>query len=694
MSPCLNLLAVSLPTWFSSYAHWWIAGVIVIGGMLVFGMNELSRLQFRRVWAISDVCFSESLRRRVLWVTPFAILGVIAVSLLQHPVDEQEAIRQTIKFCLFASGTLVTITAIILACTNLPREIENRVIYTIVTKPTTRLEIVLGKVVGFIRLSGLIVAIMGIFTFAYLEWQNVQLSRQVAARLKTETDAGQRGVLQGYKDAGLLNTQSLEASTDLQVYSHFPSLTGTQIAVGGQTYWYAVPFSLSRQDQALLEAAAEEPPRAAVYVINTLPLKRNVPTKDERSQIESRNLPTEGSVFGPSMPGAKKADTKPKPQITVSIVNENHLPLVIAKDIGDGKATDAPPVANPDGTYTIATPLAPEAIRQILDQPTFLVSVVPETPSVDYVISPTPTVLGVFGADHSQHVIRASGAPRFGSHPGRYGMQIAGGPNGSGTVAAFRFENVSIPADHPAAYAFRFRGGIQRGGDYDAGEAWSKVFLTVLNRNIGKKTVPPIEFHPETNRDIEVPVPAEYLEGGNFDVYVQGGDIGQWVGVTHASVQLISAEHNFAVNLVKSLFILWLFSILVVIIAIFTSTFLSWPIAVVLTLGILLGHWGVDQLGDALNPGVGRSVAQDLGFGRDAAKSVVVSTSVDALAKLASAVSTVLPDLSKFPVMDDITRGVSIPARHVMDSLTVLAYYGLPMLVLSFIILKKKEVAP
>ena len=38
-------------------------------------------------------------------------------------------------------------------------------------------------------------------------------------------------------------------------------------------------------------------------------------------------------------------------------------------------------------------------------------------------------------------------------------------------------------------------------------------------------------------------------------------------------------------------------------VAIFASTFLSWPIAVVLTLVILLGHWGVAQLGDATAPG-------------------------------------------------------------------------------------------
>src|SRR5207253_2322463 len=104
---------------------------------------------------------------------------------LQRPLDEQDAIRQTIKFCLFATGLLVAMTTIILACTNLPREIENRVIYTVVTKPTTRLEIVLGKVVGFARVSLAILLIMGVFTYAYLQVRAWNMQRFIAERLET-----------------------------------------------------------------------------------------------------------------------------------------------------------------------------------------------------------------------------------------------------------------------------------------------------------------------------------------------------------------------------------------------------------------------------------------------------------------------------------------------------------------------------
>src|SRR2546421_11278480 len=181
LSLAMNLLAADQGA--SDFTVWMVAGLIVLLGLGIFGWKDLSQLKWRRLWAISSVSFRESLRRRVLWVTPLAILGVIVVSQLQHPNDELDAIRQTTKFCLFASGLLVVVTGVILACTNLPREIDNRVIYTIVTKPTTRLEIVIGKVLGFARVSAAILLMMGLFTFGYLELRAWRLEKQVEERL-------------------------------------------------------------------------------------------------------------------------------------------------------------------------------------------------------------------------------------------------------------------------------------------------------------------------------------------------------------------------------------------------------------------------------------------------------------------------------------------------------------------------------
>src|SRR4051812_28962352 len=173
------MIGMAFPSFAQAHIQWIVCGLIVVLGLLVFGLFDVVRLSWRRIWAISSVCFAESYRRRVLLITPLAIVGVFIVSQLIKPLDEADAIRQTIKFCLFTTGLIITITAIILACTNLPKEIESRVVYTIVTKPVTRLEIVLGKIIGFARVSALILVIMGAFTFIYLHVRAWQFSRAI-----------------------------------------------------------------------------------------------------------------------------------------------------------------------------------------------------------------------------------------------------------------------------------------------------------------------------------------------------------------------------------------------------------------------------------------------------------------------------------------------------------------------------------
>src|SRR4051812_45517442 len=69
-------------------AHFgWIAIILIVIGFVAVGIPDLLRLSPRRLWAISSVGFRESIRRRVLWVTPLAMLGIIAVTQLSHPVD-------------------------------------------------------------------------------------------------------------------------------------------------------------------------------------------------------------------------------------------------------------------------------------------------------------------------------------------------------------------------------------------------------------------------------------------------------------------------------------------------------------------------------------------------------------------------------------------------------------------------------
>jgi hypothetical protein len=165
----------------------------------------------------------------------------------------------------------------------------------------------------------------------------------------------------------------------------------------------------------------------------------------------------------------------------------------------------------------------------------------------------------------------------------------------------------------------------------------------------------------------------------------------RWLGVQKSSVMLATATTWFPFNLAKSLFVLWLMSILVTSIAIFCSTFLSWPIAVVLTLVMLLGRWGVDQIGDVGAPGLG---AQITGQTEDPTKARLVRGAADFLSQVLAVISVFLPDISSFEATTDIERGISMPMERLITAGTALAAYGLPMVMLAYLFLKRKEVAP
>ena len=188
-------------------------------------------------------------------------------------------------------------------------------------------------------------------------------------------------------------------------------------------------------------------------------------------------------------------------------------------------------------------------------------------------------------------------------------------------------------------------------------------------------------------------LPASSVVGGNFDVIVTCPTPEQWINLTPTSLAIVRSQTLFEWNLLKSLTILWLLTVLVITIAIFTSTFLSWPIAVILTIVIMLGRWGVTEVGDAANAGLGRQFVTDFGV-RDPVQAQTLSSTIEQLNKLLLVVSNVLPDIDQFSATDDIDHGVSISIDRLTNALAVVLGFGVPLSVLAYVFLKHKEVAP
>lgn len=709
-----------------------IVAAVVTVGILILSLRDVTSFRLARVRAIAGVCFTEAIRRRVLWITPLAILGVLAITQLTRPLDAQDAIRQTTRYCVFATGLVVVLTSILLACANLPKEIESRVIFTIITKPTTRLEIVLGKVIGFASVSAVILLIMGVFTVVYLQARSWSLEGQIKATLaRTDLPEGmERSRLQRYADQGLLGTKAIRWPDDMQVYAKEPSPDGTRWASGSSQSFIAIPFALSEQEKADILKAVNNGGGPLFSFQFRIDLRRQI-GKDEQHELESGNHPLgEQDTFGPAMPTSRPA--LPIPRISVLARAQRDGKVLGAAEFSGDKPVPAVRDRGwiPGGIRQFMVPITSGAIlEEFLNAGRFNLEVTAVTPGIEIGVTqspaslvvldidkegnrpPTPAVIVPSSDTETVQPARADLAghrgrpeppgPRFYSRFGRLGMQVMGRPpeEGDGIVAVYTFRNVGDVGAVDGKVSLQTKISIERAGDLDADKYNASVAeITVRNVKTGY-VAPPILIEPDTNRLIDIRVPEAAVQGGSFDVMIRGRTPGQSLGVhgltaTVPSIALVEAEQLFATNLAKGLFMLWLLSTLVIAISVFCSTFLSWPIAVILTVLLLMGRWGVNQLGESLNPGASRGITQDLFRTKDATKTQAVTDSLEALSTVLRTVAPVLPDVDRFPVMEDLNRGVSIPAWTVLRALLELVVYGVPLVLLTYVVLRNKEVAP
>ncbi len=700
-----TLLAALNTDWLLDHASQLIVGVIVALAIL-FGANDLVRFSVKRIWAISSVCFSESIRRRILWITPLAIIGVMVISQLQRPLDEQDAIRQTTKFCLFTTGLVVVIVAILLASTSLPKEIENRVIFTIVTKPTTRLEIVLGKTLGFARVSAAILLIMGVFTVAYLKVRAWNLERDIALRLETgAVDQISRTSLEHYKTAGLLNAKTFAFASDLQFYPVLPEAGALRRSAGfggeGQIH---IPFDLDPQMFKDLND-----PNIGFHIAVAVRLGCEV-IPGSKAATKPATQPNTPGLFGPS---PLLSSTQPSqqaesgiPTAAIGILDADEIVLANDQELG---ATRSFPL-EPNKITTFGTEFKPEAINKLAavarspGSRRVYLSIAGSDPNYTYSVDNDPVKLAIVteAADGRHTTILnpaadpfnngAPSTPVFRGGYSRYG-QVLSGTVKPGPVAVYRFRK-ALPTDGLDHVNFEIRLGIERSGTENADEKDTITHVSMQIRNLTSgKLSEAVTYQPETNRNGYFNFPVSAVEGGEFELILRCTSPQHQIGIRQGGLAMVVTQGNFYFNLFKSLTIFWLLSVLVVSSAIFCSTFLSWPIAVVLCVVVLLGHWGVEQLGDATKPGLGGAVATDFGF-RDARQVRVISGTVETLSKLLNTISRVLPDISQFPATEDIERGISIPHEKLWDACKESLSYGLPMLLLGYVVFKNKEVAP
>lgn len=146
--------------------------VDVFSGVLDFFV-QIIHISPSRIWSLSVLTIRESLRQKILFVfIIFAVLFMFAGWFLAGAADRPDLqVQSYIDFVLKAISWLVIPIMLLLACWSLPEDIRLRTIHTVVTKPVYRIEIVMGRMLGFTVLGTAILLVMGGVGYVWINRQ-------------------------------------------------------------------------------------------------------------------------------------------------------------------------------------------------------------------------------------------------------------------------------------------------------------------------------------------------------------------------------------------------------------------------------------------------------------------------------------------------------------------------------------------
>jgi hypothetical protein len=125
------------------------------------------RVIFRRIWAIARVSIKEAWSRGLVWVCLIIpLIYLYADWYISGKAEDQLRIRIGIAY--FSMSVLFVLQAALLGAFSIPADIRSQNIFTVVTKPVERYEIVLGRFVGYGLLIFAEVVVLTLVSYVYV----------------------------------------------------------------------------------------------------------------------------------------------------------------------------------------------------------------------------------------------------------------------------------------------------------------------------------------------------------------------------------------------------------------------------------------------------------------------------------------------------------------------------------------------
>ncbi|MFK7818873.1 MAG: ABC transporter permease, partial [Planctomycetaceae bacterium] len=156
-------------------------GIELFGTAVVTSLKDLAGISLKRSLAIARLTFKEAIRRKALLVfVVFCIVFMFAGWFLASGGEKpQLQVKLYVSFVLTSISWLLLVVMLLLSCWGIPEDIRLRSLHTVVTKPTRRIEIVMGRIIGFSSIGVLVLAVMSVAGYIWINRQLTPAQKEV-----------------------------------------------------------------------------------------------------------------------------------------------------------------------------------------------------------------------------------------------------------------------------------------------------------------------------------------------------------------------------------------------------------------------------------------------------------------------------------------------------------------------------------
>ena len=197
----------------------------------------------------------------------------------------------------------------------------------------------------------------------------------------------------------------------------------------------------------------------------------------------------------------------------------------------------------------------------------------------------------------------------------------------------------------------------------------------------------------------------DFVADGEVEIWLHCLDRGQYIGVAKADLYFRAANASVTMNFIKGFYKIWMQMMILVSFGVLFSTFLSGPVAMLSTIGVLIAGFtkkfvvslGLnEQLGGGPFEAFYRLLIQQnmvVDLPTSVATQFIKAADV-AFSPFLLLVGHVVPSLSEFALYDNaLVNGFNIPADWVLMHSFLTLGYVVPLFVVAYLILSNREIA-